>query len=55
MARINSALGNNMMSNFSKIEHDRKNCEACMLNTRKKAVPKVTSKHTVYLYFGQRV
>ena len=46
-----------MMSNFSKIEHDRRSCEACMLNTRRKAVPKVTAKPTVYTYsyFGQRV
>ena len=30
MARINSALGTNMKSNFSKMHHDPKSCEACM-------------------------
>ena len=55
MARINSALGTNMMSNFSKIDHVLKSCEACMLNKQKKAVPKAGVGGTVYLYFGQRI
>ena len=39
MAHINSALGGNLMSNFSKMHHDPESCEACMLNRTKKPVP----------------
>ena len=47
-----------MMSNFSKMHHDPKSCEACMLNRTKKPVLKATAgdaSKTVYKYFGQRV
>ena len=58
MARITSALGTNMMSNFSKMHHDPKSCEACMLNRTREPIPKAAVgdiSKTVYKYFGQRI
>ena len=48
-ARVNETL-NATHHSFSGIKHDPLTCEACMLNKRRRAVPKVSTIPKTYLY-----
>ena len=53
-ARINATLTRGSHS-FEGIKHDPLTCEACLLNRRRKTVPKSTTMPREYKYFGERV
>jgi transposase InsO family protein len=57
-ARLNESLRHRDGSGgklHSRINHDPTTCEACMMNMRRKPVPKVSTVKKTYTHFGQRV